>query len=64
MVKNIFIGSLLILSFLFSNINDNCKIIALNHIKSENAIAMLKALGYSVIDYSQEEEQKIRSQGC
>ncbi len=56
MVKNIFIGSVLILSFLFSNINDNCKIITLNHIKSENALAMLKALGYSVIDYSQEDE--------
>ena len=41
--------------YLVANINDNCKVIALNHIKSENAIAMLKGLGYSVIDYSQDD---------
>ena len=41
---------------LISNINNNCKIISLNHIKSENAIAMLKALGYSVIDYVEEDD--------
>ena len=43
-------------SLLITDINNNCKIISLNHIKSENAIAMLKALGYSVIDYTQDEE--------
>ena len=42
--------------YLVANINDNCKVIALNHIKSENAIAMLKGLGYSVIDYSQNDD--------
>lgn len=47
---------ILISSLLITNINDNCKIISLNHIKSENAIAMLKAIGYSVIDYTQDEE--------
>ena len=41
--------------YLVANINDNCKVIALNHIRSENAIAMLKGLGYSVIDYSQDD---------
>ena len=41
---------------LVSNINDNCKVVALNHIKSDNAIGILKALGYSVIDYTQDEE--------
>ena len=47
---------ILISSLSITNINDNCKIISLNHIKSENAIAMLKAMGYSVIDYTQDEE--------
>ena len=41
--------------YLMANMNDNCKVIAVNHIKSENAIAMLKGLGYSVIDYSQDD---------
>ena len=54
-MKNIILLCL-ISCFLVSNINDNCKVVALNHIKSDNATAMLKALGYSVIDYTQDEE--------
>ncbi|MAX13220.1 MAG: hypothetical protein CMG11_04045 [Candidatus Marinimicrobia bacterium] len=52
-----FVSTIILLgSLLITNINNNCKIISLNHIKSENAIAMLKAIGYSVIDYTQDEE--------
>lgn len=46
---------LLLIHLAISNINDNCKIIGLNHIKVDNAIPMLKALGYSVIDYDEDE---------
>ena len=55
-MKKIILITCLVSSLLISNINNNCKIISLNHIKSENAIAMLKALGYSVIDYVEEDE--------
>tara|TARA_A100001011_G_scaffold395396_1_gene490275 strand:+ start:2506 stop:4509 length:2004 start_codon:yes stop_codon:yes gene_type:complete len=41
--------------FLFGNINDNCKVISLNYVNSESAVAMLKAMGYSVVDYVQDE---------
>lgn len=42
--------------YLIASANDNCKVIALNHIKSDNAIPMLKGLGYNVIDYSEDDE--------
>ena len=58
-MKKTIILFFLLSSLLISDINSNCKIISLNHIKSENSIAMLKALGYSVIDYMQEEDSFI-----
>jgi len=56
MKKSILIFLILLPCILFGNINDNCKVISLNYIKSDNAIAMLKALGYSVVDYIEEED--------
>ena len=56
MKKYILIFLSLLPCLLLSNINDNCKVISLNYMRSENAIAMLKALGYSVIDYTWEED--------
>ena len=35
---------------------DNCKSISLNHIKSTDALAMLKGLGYSIVDYTKDEQ--------
>ena len=52
---------LLLINFLISDINDNCKIIGLNHIKVDNAVPMLKAMGYSVIDYDEEDDGAILS---
>ena len=52
---------LLLVHFAISNINDNCKIIGLNHIKVDNATPMLKAMGYSVIDYDEDENGLIFS---
>tara|TARA_B100001142_G_scaffold328804_1_gene389942 strand:+ start:1743 stop:3794 length:2052 start_codon:yes stop_codon:yes gene_type:complete len=52
---------LLLINFLISDINDNCKIIGLNHIKVDNAVPMLKAMGYSVIDYDEDNDGAILS---
>ena len=51
-----YIVILLATTIALSNINDNCKIIGLSHIKAENAIPMLKAIGYSVIEYDESED--------
>ena len=56
-----YIVILLLINFAISNINDNCKIIGLNHIKVDNAVPMLKAMGYSVIDYNEEDNGAILS---
>ena len=54
-MKNLILILLLIPCYLISASNENCKVISLNHIKSDNALAMLKSLGYIVIDYSEDE---------
>ena len=34
------------------NDNQNCKVLTLNHIKSDNAIALLKSLDYFIVDFT------------
>ena len=56
-----YIVILLLINFSISDINDNCKIIGLNHIKVDNAVPMLKAMGYNVIDYDKDDDGAILS---
>ncbi|MDC2984455.1 hypothetical protein OAY83_00110 [Candidatus Marinimicrobia bacterium] len=40
------------LCLIIPNENQNCKVLTLNHIKSDNAIALLKSLGYFIVDFT------------